>query len=409
MTDHSDPSGVPAPTVPTRICIVYDCRYPVSHGGAEKWLGSLARALVSHGARVTYVHGAGRGEEQRDGVRWIGLSDASDLYTPAGIRRSLPVGRFSYRVSRYLRSHGGDFDLVYVHDMPIFPVLGAWWGLRGTPTPWVVEWIEWWSAAYWRSYAGRLTGTIGYLVQRLALAVTPLAVCYSGMTAEALKAARPMMPIARLAGQADCPSEASPDKTPSADSLIPPEQPLAVFLGRFVPHKRAQLAVDAVLDARATIPGLRMILIGSGPDEASLRERAAALGDGAVEVWAGASDAEVRDALRRGSVLVHPSAREGFGLVVSEANSLAVPVVLVAGPDNAAPELIREGGGITVANADSRELSDAIVAVVRAGETARREALVNAERLCRDHSVAKSSQELLALARCLQEEGSAHW
>ena len=404
MTDHSGSSGVPAPTPPTRICIVYDCRYPVSHGGAEKWLGSLARALVSHGARVTYVHGAGRGEEQRDGVRWIGLSDASDLYTPAGIRRSLPVGRFSYRVSRYLRSHGCDFDLVYVHDMPIFPVLGAWWGLRRTRTPWVAEWIEWWGAPYWRSYAGTVTGTIGFLVQRLALAVTRLAVCYSDLTAEALKAARPTMPIARLAGQADCPSEASPDKMPLANPLTPPEQPLAVFLGRFVPHKRAQLAVDAMLHARATIPGLRLILIGNGPEEAALRERAAAIGHGSVEVRTGASDAAVRDALCRASVLVHPSAREGFGLVVSEANSLGVPVVLVAGPDNAAPELIREGGGITVANADPRELSDAIVTIIRSGETARREALANAERLCREHSVARSSQELLEIAHRLQDQ-----
>jgi glycosyltransferase involved in cell wall biosynthesis len=402
------PEGAQVPVAPTamRVCIIYDCRYPVSHGGAEKWLGSLARALASRGARVTYVHGAGRGEEQRDGVRWFGLCDASDLCTPAGVRRSLPVIRFSWRVARYLRNHHRDFDLVYVHDMPILPVLGAWWGLRGAGKPWLVEWIEWWSVSYWQSYAGVLTGIIGYLSQRLALRVTPLAACYSDLTAEALRAVRPRIPIARLPGQADCPSEALVDRATLEERVEPPRPPLAIFLGRFMAHKRAELAVDAVVRARAAIPGLRMILIGHGPEEVALRRRVAAIGGGAFEVRVGASDAAVHEALSRASVLVHPSAREGFGLVVPEANSLGVPVVLVNGPFNAAPELIREGGGITVANPDAQELSDAIIATIKAGRTARQGALANAERLHRDRSVARTSEELLDLALRLRQLGS---
>ncbi len=397
MTGDSPPSWGPARIGRTRVCLVYDCRYPASHGGAEKWLGSLARALASRGARVTYLHGAGRGEEETDGVRWVGLSEAAELYTPAGVRRPLPVLRFSRRVSRYLRSHAGDFDLVYVHDMPIFPVLAAWWGLRSTRTPWLVEWIEWWDAAYWRSYAGAAAGTIGYLAQRLALAVTPLAVCYSDLTVEALQRARPELPVARLAGQVESSCLCLPEGVAADDLLAPPAPPLAVFLGRFVPHKRPHLAIDAVLAARASLPDLRLVVVGHGPEEGPLRARAAALDEGMVEVVTGASDAEVRETLRRASVLVHPSVREGFGLVVPEANGLGVPVVLVAGPGNAAPELIQEGGGRTVARADSGEIGDAIVATVRAGEPARREALANARRLGRDRSVDRSAQQLLGL------------
>lgn len=398
MTDDLSPAEAAAPGGPPRVCLVYDCRYPASHGGAEKWLGSLARALASRGTRVTYLHGAGRGEEESDGARWVGLSEPAELYTAAGVRRRLPTLRFCRRVARYLRSHAADFDLVYVHDMPILPVLAARWGLRGSRTRWVVEWIEWWDLAYWRSYAGRVTGALGYLVQRLALAVTPLAVCYSDLTVKALREKRPGVPVARLAGQAD-PSCLSASQGAQEDVLTPPELPLAVFLGRFVPHKRPHLAIDAVLAARAVLPGLRLILIGHGPEEASLRARAAGIDEGAVEIVTGASDTEVRDALRRASVLVHPSAREGFGLVVPEANSLGVPVVLVAGPGNAAPELIREGGGCTVARADAGEIGRAIIATVRAGEPARREALANARRLGRDRSVDRSARQLLDLVR----------
>lgn len=386
-----------------RICLVYQSRDKVSHGGAEKWLRSLAEVLTSQGTQVTYLHGAGPGEEHQDGVRWVGLSEPAELYTPAGVRRLVPAVRFSHRVLRYLRSHARDFDLVYVHDMPILPVLGAWWGLRRTGTPWAVEWIEWWNARYWRSYAGPVVGTVGYLAQRLALLVTPVAVCYSDLTTRALRAARPRMPVARLAGQAAVPGEGRLDETGPIDLSPPPGPPLALFLGRLVPHKRPHLAVDAVFQARSALPGLRLIMIGHGPEEASLRQRAAALEEGVASIRVGADDAEVHDALCRASILVHPSAREGFGLAVAEANSLGVPVILVAGPDNAAPELIKLGGGIVVAHPDPREIGDAIVATVRAGETARREAFANAQHLAREHSVATTCRQLLTMARRLQE------
>lgn len=407
MTAAQPVPGEPRPERSARICLVYDCRYPLSHGGAEKWLRSLAEALVLQGARVTYLHAAGRGEEQQDGIRWVGLRETTELYTPAGVRRLRPAVEFSFRVARHLRSHAGDFDLVYVHDMPILPVLAAWWGLRPSHTPWVVEWIEWWSARYWRSYAGPVIGTAGHALQRLALAATPVAVCCSDLTAQALRGARPSMPITRLAGQVVAAGGAPPNEAESEELTTPPQPPLAVFLGRFLPHKRPHLVVDAVLRARQAIPRLRLVIVGHGPEEASLRQRAAALGQDVVEVRVGADDVEVQDTLRRASVLVHPSAREGFGLVVAEANSLGVPVILVDGPDNAAPELIRPGGGITVADADPDAIGSAIVTLIHSGKTARREALANARRLHREHSVALSCRQVLALIPRLRQDRSS--
>lgn len=399
MPDEPPPPPVPGQERPTRICLVYDCRYPVSHGGAEKWLRNLAEALASQGAQITYLHGAGRSDDRHDGVHWVGLTEAEPLYRPNGVRRLLPAFRFSLRVARHLRSRDADYDLVYVHDMPILPVLGAWWGLRPSRAPWVVEWIEWWSARYWRSYAGPIVGTAGYLAQRLALALTPLGVCYSALTARELRSVRPGLPIAELAGQAPGTGETRIGDPQKADLGKPPQPPVAVFLGRFVPHKRPHLALDAVLRARAQIPELRLLLVGHGPEETSLRRRVAALGEGIAEVLSGAGDEEVRDILRRASVLVHPSAREGFGLVVAEANRLGVPVVLVDGPENAAPELIRLGGGTTVHHADAREIGEAIVSVIRGGEAVRGEALANAERLGRERSVTVSCRQLLDMAR----------
>jgi glycosyltransferase involved in cell wall biosynthesis len=380
-----------------RIGILYQCRYPQTRGGAEKWLGSLARALTSQGARVDYLHGAGRGEEERDGVRWIGLHESGRLYRPSGVRRWRPALGFARRAARHLRGHFADYDLVYVHDMPLFPVIASWWALRATDTPWVVEWIEWWSRSYWRGYAGPVQGTLGYLAQRLALAVTPVAVCYSDLTSRALAAARAGLPLERLAGQV----ESAADWQTGPPISQPPDPPLAVFLGRLAAHKRPHLAVEAVMRARRAVPGLRLVLVGQGPEEGSLKEQAAGLGQGAVEVRTDVDDARLGDLLRRASVLVHPSEREGFGLVVAEANRCGAPVVLVSGPENAAVELIGSGGGVAVAHPDPGELAEAIVATIGAGEEARLAAISNAERLGRERSVTRSASQVLELARRL--------
>ena len=38
-----------------RVCLVYDCLYPYTVGGAERWLGTLGRELAAQGHDVTYL------------------------------------------------------------------------------------------------------------------------------------------------------------------------------------------------------------------------------------------------------------------------------------------------------------------------------------------------------------------
>jgi glycosyltransferase involved in cell wall biosynthesis len=81
---------------------------------------------------------------------------------------------------------------------------------------------------------------------------------------------------------------------------------------------------------------------------------------------------EVDSSLARALCLLHPSQREGYGLVVVESAAAGVPSVLAAGPDNAATELIEEGvNGFVAASAAPSELADAIVRVHEAGPALR--------------------------------------
>ena len=74
--------------------------------------------------------------------------------------------------------------------------------------------------------------------------------------------------------------------------------------------------------------------------------------------------------------LMHPSEREGYGMVVVEAASLGTPAIVVEGPENAATELVEEGvNGFVLQSAQADLLEEAIVLAVEGGAELRRTTL----------------------------------
>jgi hypothetical protein len=77
-----------------RICLVYDCLFPYTVGGAERWYRNLAERLVSNGHEVTYVtlRQWDRGErlDLDERVKVVTAGPRMALYTAGGRRRILP-------------------------------------------------------------------------------------------------------------------------------------------------------------------------------------------------------------------------------------------------------------------------------------------------------------------------------
>ena len=66
-----------------RICLVYDCVYPLTIGGAERWYRALAEALAADGHQVTYLtrrQWAKGGDAGVPGVDVVAVSPATELY-----------------------------------------------------------------------------------------------------------------------------------------------------------------------------------------------------------------------------------------------------------------------------------------------------------------------------------------
>jgi glycosyltransferase involved in cell wall biosynthesis len=104
--------------------------------------------------------------------------------------------------------------------------------------------------------------------------------------------------------------------------------PRLVVLGRLVPHKRVEHAIEVVARLRDRWPGLRLSVVGEGWWDAELRARAADLGVSDVVDFTGHVDEQTKhEELARAWVHLCPSVKEGWGLVVTEAGSHHVPTV----------------------------------------------------------------------------------
>ena len=128
-----------------------------------------------------------------------------------------------------------------------------------------------------------------------------------------------------------------------ADVDADAREPLAVFAGRHIPEKRAELVPGAVARARARgarAARARSSATARSARRCSTRSPPPALQD--VRHRAGVRRGRGRRRTRcdRATCLVLPSSREGYGLVVIEAAAHGTPSVVVAGEDNAAAELV---------------------------------------------------------------------
>jgi glycosyltransferase involved in cell wall biosynthesis len=374
-----------------KIAIVYDCLFPNTLGGAERWYRNLAERL-SRTNEVTFVTRRQWGEEgPQTPFETIAVSPGGGLYTASGRRKIGPPIRFGLGVFVHLMRHGRSFDAVHSASFPFFSLIGAALALRltGSRARLVVDWWELWTLDYWRDYIGGIGGRIGYAIQSFCTRLPVRSFVFSRLVAGRLRELRPGAEVERLTG-----AYTEGDTAGVEPSTRPSEPPLVVAAGRHIPEKRVSAVPPAISVAREEVPRLRCEIFGDGPEREATGARIRELGLGeAVEMRGRVGTEEVATAIARAACLLHPSVREGYGMVIVEASSVGTPSVVVRGPENAATELVEDGvNGFVADSTDPEELARALLAVVRGGEELRRTTLEWYERR-RDELSIESSLE----------------
>lgn len=183
-----------------------------------------------------------------------------------------------------------------------------------------------------------------------------------------------------------------------------PQPARLVCLGRLVPVKGLDLALEAFARVHAEEPTARLVFVGDGPEKETLQAQAAALGVGAaVEFKGWVQPAQVYAELNQATVAVLPSRSEGLALAAIEAAFMARPAVATA--VGGLPEIVLDGEtGLLVPPEDVPRLAAAILELMRSPQRAAKMGEAARAHARRTFSVRRYLDEYDALYRRVAED-----
>jgi glycosyltransferase involved in cell wall biosynthesis len=296
-------------------------------GGSERYVETMARGLVEQGARVTIVcaaHDAAPSDEVIGGVRYVRRGNHLEVYL-LGVR-DLLLRRF------------GKIDLVVdvQNGLPFFTRIA-------TRKP-VVVLVHHVHREQWPVVFPGLLGRVGWWIERRLAPVLYRRSQYVAVS----RATR-----TELAGLGVDKKRIAivPNGTLSRpDAAVERSvSPTIVVLGRLVPHKQVEHAIDAVAALRGEYPDVLLSVVGSGWWEHDLRKYAAEAGAGDLVRFEGqVSEDRKHEILAKSWLMLLPSLKEGWGLVVGEAGAHRVPTIAYSTAGGTCESVEHEHSGLLV-------------------------------------------------------------
>jgi glycosyltransferase involved in cell wall biosynthesis len=177
---------------------------------------------------------------------------------------------------------------------------------------------------------------------------------------------------------------------------IPPDRPVALFVGRVAHEKNIDFLIDAVAHARDRVPDLLLLITGEGPASQALRARVARLGLERHVAFLGYLDRhrDLPDCYAAADVFVFASRTETQGLVLLEAMAMGTPVVALAAMGTR--DILGPGRGCLVPRDDIDDFAAKLVTVLLDGDLRARLAK-EATNLAAEWSDAGMARRLAAL------------
>ncbi len=286
-------------------------------GGAERYAWELARRFAAQGDRVHYVTCRAPGQKRRERVEDVEFVRLGGRFT---VYPLVLLWMLARRLGRPSRNRARSFDAVIDCQNGI-PFFTPWVLPRRVPVYCVIHHVH---DAQFGLYFPRWLAWLGRVLEGPVSRWTYRRHTFVVVSQSTLRAVRERL---KWTG----PAHVVPNGTTVAEPGVAPGpagDPDLVCVTRLVPHKRLDLLLDLAQRLAERRPGLRLHIVGDGPDAPALAAAVAERGLGGVVVAHGYVPEETKAALvARADLHLSTSQGEGWGLSVIEAAALGVPTV----------------------------------------------------------------------------------
>jgi glycosyltransferase involved in cell wall biosynthesis len=304
-------SSGPVPAEQPKIFFVAD---NLEGGGAERVIADMANYWAKNGWKVTIATLTGTTDQDAYALAPSVRRVLLDMYGPGKTRMGKIYRRVGhvFRLRSELRRYAPDAVISFIHKTNMVTILASFaLGLkvivseRGSPhqksgNDQVRSEIP--LAWYWRA--------LRRLLYRRASLVTALNEDTAEWLEKECRVDIMVIPVA-LRDMPDLDVE---------------REPIILAVGRLHPVKGFDLLIDAYAKISARFPSWRVIIIGEGPDESTLKSLCSDLGvSDRVEFLGWVRDVETW--MARAGLVVLPSRSEAFGNAILESLAMGAPVI----------------------------------------------------------------------------------
>lgn len=343
-----------------RVAMIIQAYYPYPHiGGAERQIAQLAPLLKERGVSVDIL------TRRYPGLSPFELIDGVPVHRlpipgPKALK-SLAFTASALPVLRRIKP-----DVIHAHEL-LSPTTTAVLAKRIFKTPVAAKVLRGGSLGDIAKLKGRGTGMRRFdsFRKQVDAFITISAEINDELAALGIPAAqRPFIPNGVDTDRFKPVS--TEEKAAVRRRLNLPAGTITVFMGRLSPEKRVDQLVDVWPAIRAAYKDANLVILGTGPEEETLKQRA-----GAGVIFAGRI-ADVVPYLQAADIFVLPSSTEGLSNAMLE--GMAMGLAVVATDVGGAPDLIQHGqSGWLIPPDTPAKLEEAFITLL--ADTAARQAM----------------------------------
>ena len=342
-----------------KIALVYDVIYPYIKGGGQKRFYEIGKRLAKKGHQVHHYGMKLWGEDEvikKHGMHYHGICKHIPIYEKNGKRSIKEAIYFGFSCLKLLKE---DFDIIDCCHFPYFSLFFCKLSSIIKRKLLFSTWHEVWGKKYWYEYIGG-KGYFGYLIERSAALMPAKIISVSERTTYKLKnelSSKKQIYTVSNGIDFDLITKIKPAK----------EKFDIIFAGRLVSYKNVDVLIKSIKLIKRQNPGIKSLIIGDGPEKKKLKglTRKLDLEKNIKFLSFLKSNEDVYALMKSSKVFILPSTREGFGIVVIEANACGIPVITIDHKDNAAGDLIEEGRNGFICRLDEEEVSKIIIRILK--------------------------------------------